>query len=384
MPTAIVIGAGIGGVVSAIALQQQGWHVTVLERQPHQPSTGAGISLWPNALRALAHLDLAQPIIAQSCVSRDGGVHLPDGRPLVVAHSADVMATYGFPTVIIHRAVLNDILLSALATPPLYAKQVLSAHQHATAVTAVCSDGSTYVADLLVVADGIHSSIRTEWFPQMTPSYLGYTAWRGICHFDHDRVGSRWGEWLGTGIRFGITPLASGQIYWFATRNQAEHHMIAPHDRQTALLQLFAGWADPVPAIIQATPSTGILQHDIHQLPALPHWVDGRIALLGDAAHAMSPNLGQGGCQAIEDALTLATALTHHNTVPAALQHYQRERKPYVEQIAQASYQAGRLLTVGHPILCTLRNQLLRMVPVAAAQRRLHPILSHDAHQLST
>lgn len=384
MPTAIISGAGIGGLVTAIALQQQGWHVTMLERQPHQPTTGAGISLWPNALRALAHLDLAQPIIARSCASRDGGVHLPDGRALVVARSADVMATYGFPTIIIHRAVLNDILLDALHTPPVYAKQVLGYTQHATTVTVHCSDGSALTADLLVVADGVHSSIRQEWFPQITPTYLGYTAWRGICYFDHERIGTRWGEWLGTGVCFGITPLADGQIYWFATRNQAEHRLIAPHDRQTALLQLFTDWADPIPAIIQATPSAGILQHDIHQLPTLPHWIDGRVALLGDAAHAMSPNLGQGGCQAIEDALTLAQALQHHHTVPVALQRCQNERKTYVEQIARTSYQAGRLLTVGHPVLCALRNQLLRMVPVAAAQRRLHPILNHDATRLTT
>jgi 2-polyprenyl-6-methoxyphenol hydroxylase-like FAD-dependent oxidoreductase len=383
MSTAIIIGAGIGGLVSAIALQQQGWHVTILERQPQQPTTGAGISLWPNALRALAHLDLAQPILERSCVSRDGGIHLPDGRPLVIARLADVMATYGFPTVVVHRAILNDILLAALHTPPIYAKQVIDYQQHATAVTAHCSDGSAYTADLLIVADGILSSIRQAWFPHLSPHYLGYTAWRGICYFDHDQIGTRWGEWLGTGIRFGITPLADGQIYWFATQNQAEHQMVAPHERQDYLLRLFAGWAEPIARIIRATPSAGILQHDIHQLPALPYWIDGRVALLGDAAHAMSPNLGQGGCQAIEDALTLAHALRLHTDVPTALQRYQDERKPYGEKIARASYQAGRILTVAHPMLCALRNFLLRMVPVAAAQRQLHPILSHDTELLA-
>lgn len=378
MAQAIISGAGIGGLVTALALERQGWQVTLLEHYPQVIHTGAGISLWPNALRALDTLGISQTLIDQSSPYRDCGIHLPSGKPLIMAKAADFTASYGYPTIVMHRAVLNEILATQLRQPPCYGKRVTGYTDHDAGVSVQCDDGSHYAGDVLIVAEGIHSNIRQQWFPQHQPQYVGYTAWRGVCHFDHQRIGDKWGEWLGTGIRFGITPLANNQVYWFATRNQPEGQIAPVHQRHDQLYELFGSWQEPVPQLIAATASDAVLQHDIHQLPLLPYWSHGRVALLGDAAHAMSPNLGQGGCQAIEDAIALARLLNTDMPISTALRQYEHERKRYVEGITRMSYQMGQLLSIGNPLGCLLRNLLLTLIPASAAQQRLHPILSHD------
>lgn len=382
MPKAIISGAGIGGLTAAIALSQRGWDVVVYEQYAKNTVAGAGISLWPNAIAALDTIGLGQIIRRHGVPSQDGGIHLPDGRALVMANSADFVAQYGNPTVLIHRAELHTMLCQALDVPVQYGQTVVGYEQDGTSVVITSDSGHTAEGDVFIVADGINSHIRQQWFPHIRPRYVGYTAWRGVCTYDHHLVASHWGETLGVGIRFGITPLIDNHIYWFATRTQPVGNLTPTAQRQDYLLSLFEHWNGPIGEIIRATDADRILQHDIFELPPLPHWIEGRVALLGDAAHAMSPNLGQGGCQAIEDAITLSVALTHLDTVPAALQAYQHTRKHYVEQIARSSYQVGQLLTLNKPWLCKIRNVVLANTPLSVSQKRLHPILMHDATQL--
>lgn len=382
MPKALISGAGIGGLTAAIALKQKGWDVALYEQYPHTITAGAGISLWPNAITALDTIGLGHGIRQHGIPSRDGGIHLPDGRALVSARSDDFVAQYGNPTVLIHRAELHTLLGTAYGQPIHYGQCVMRYDQDASGVTIYCDSGHTDTGDIFIVADGINSRIRQQWFPQITQRYVGYSAWRGVCAFDHERVGRFWGESLGEGIRFGITPLVNNHIYWFATRNQPEGTIVPVSERHAYLLSLFGTWAGPSGAIIRATPRDSILQHDIFDIPPLPYWVDTRVALLGDAAHAMSPNLGQGGCQAIEDAITLATALAHTADIPSGLITYQRTRKTYVEQIARSSYQIGQILTLNTGWQCAIRNWVLAKTPLSVSQKRLHPILVHDATRL--
>jgi 2-polyprenyl-6-methoxyphenol hydroxylase-like FAD-dependent oxidoreductase len=384
MPKALISGAGIGGLTAAIALSQRGWDVVVYEQYGKNTVAGAGISLWPNAITALDTIGLGQIIRQHGVPSRDGGIHLPDGRALVMANSNNFVEQYGNPTVLIHRAELHTILCQAFGLPIQYGQTVISYEQRGSSVVITSDSGHTAEGDVFIVADGINSFIRQQWFPHIAPRYVGYTAWRGVCTYDHNLVASHWGETLGVGIRFGITPLIDDHIYWFATRTQPQGTFTPVAHRQDYLLSLFNSWTGPIGDIIRATDTDRILQHDIFDLPPLPHWIDGRVALLGDAAHAMSPNLGQGGCQAIEDAITLSVALTHMDTVPTALQAYQHTRKHYVEQIARSSYQVGQLLTLNKPWQCRMRNFVLANTPLSVSQKRLHPILVHDATQLAT
>lgn len=374
----IISGAGIGGLTTALALQLRGHQVTVYERVTTVNSTGAGISLWPNAIKALNQIGVGGAIRARGTTNRSGGILTHLGKTLVSTQTDDIEAQYGAPTIVIHRAVLSDILRNALFVRPHYGVAVTHYTQDEQYVTVHLSNGTTLTADALIGADGLHSTIRQQWFPHIMPRYAGYTAWRGVCHFDHERVGKRWGEWLGAGMRFGIAPLADNQIYWYATHNQPAEHMVASTERQYHLSTLFADWGIPVPAIIAATPSTGILQNDISDLPALPTWVNHRVALLGDAAHAMTPNLGQGGCQAIEDALVLAKSFQHYDDVPSALIAYQQARKRYVEDIVAQSRTIGTLLTLNSRLLSTVRNVALARLPAHFSTRQLAAILAHD------
>ena len=375
----IISGAGIGGLTTALALQLRGHHVTVYERLATYPSVGAGIVLWPNAVKVYNQIGVGGAIRARGTPHRAGGIHNKHGTTLVATHTEDIEATYGAPTIVMHRAILMDILRNALFVRPQYGIAATHYTQDDTGVTVHLSNGTHTHGAALIIADGIHSTIRQQWFPHIRPRYAGYTAWRGVCHFDHDRIGKRWGEWLGSaGVRFGITPLAENQIYWYATRNQPQAQMIPGSDRQSYLNALFATWGIPISAIIAATPSTAILQHDICDLPVLPTWVDRRVALLGDAAHAMTPNLGQGGCQAIEDALVLAKSFQHYDDVPDALLAYQQSRKQYVEAIVTQSRTAGMVLGPESRLLSTLRDLLIARLPASLSTQRLAPILAHD------
>lgn len=382
MPKALISGAGIGGLTAAIALKQQGWDIAIYEQHPHGAITGAGISLWPNAIAALDSIGVGSAIRSHGISNKNGGIRHHRGGLLASTSSDDLTKRYGHPTVVIHRAELHTLLCHAFEVPIHYGHSVIQYQQHTNQVTIRCDTSHTDTGDILIVADGIHSHIRKQWFPAHIPRYVGYTAWRGVCTFDHQRIHDYWGEILGYGTRFGITPLAHNQVYWYATHNQPSGHIIPLHERNDYVRTLFDDWAGPIRALIQATPQGSILQHDIFDLPPLPYWVDGRVALLGDAAHAMSPNLGQGGCQAIEDAITLATALSQIADIPDALTTYQYTRKRYVEEIVKQSFHIGRVLTLSTPWQCWLRNLILAITPASITQKSLDPILAHDATHL--
>ncbi|MFD0359060.1 FAD-dependent monooxygenase, partial [Streptomyces sp. NPDC127110] len=309
---AVVAGAGIGGLTAALALHSRGWRVTVCERAPEPPATGAGIGLAPNALRALEAIGVDAAHAAGSAVPAAMGVRRPDGRWLTRAATADMAARYGIPPIAVPRPVLTAALAAAL--PP-------EALRYGTAVTGVdgtggratvrTAGGPGLTADLVVAADGIHSPLRRAHFPAHPGlRYLGETAWRTIVDAPDLRIPAMSETW-GRGERFGITPLADGRYYLYATA-RVPAGTRSP-DPRAELRRRFGSWHDPVPALLDRVSRLApadVLQNDLYDLVApLPRLHHGRTAWLGDAAHAMAPNLGQGGCQAIEDAVVLAHLL---------------------------------------------------------------------------
>lgn len=372
---AIIVGGGIGGLAAAIALSRRNWEVSVLEQAPRISPVGSGLSIWPNGLRALDCLGVGEDVRSRALVDTEGGIRDTHGRWLSKTNTDEMARRYG-SVVAIHRADLFEILHAAL--PPgtvRLGETVTDIAEDSTATTVVHTSGVSR-ADLVVGADGIHSTIRrTLWPHAAAPRYAGYTAWRTIV-----RPG-RWprsgGETWGRGGRFGIVPLVDGRIYVFAVANAPEEQR-STDSELAELRRRFGNWHDPIPALLDAIEPEAVLRHDIYELPSLKTFVRQRVALLGDAAHAMTPNLGQGANQALEDAVTLAEVVDHEQT-DLALTLYDQIRRPRTQSIALQSRRVGTLAQLTAPAAVLVRNTAMRLTPSRMILARLDPVLDWHA-----
>ncbi|MEU3771921.1 FAD-dependent oxidoreductase [Streptomyces sp. NPDC032472] len=382
---AVVVGAGIGGLTAALALHHRGWHVTLCERAPEAPTTGAGIGLAPNALRALDAIGTDAARAAGTAVPAAMGVRRPDGRWLLRTATADLASRYGIPPVAVARPAFTAALAAALPPDTIRFATTVTTVENATTDPVIRTEqGAALCADLVVAADGIHSPLRRRFFPSHPGlHYTGETAWRTLLDAPDLRVPAMSETW-GRGERFGITPLSDGRLYLYATAVLPAG--TRPSDPRAELLRRFGAWHDPIPALLDRVSRlapTAVLQNDLHDLAApLPSLHHGRIAWLGDAAHAMAPNLGQGGCQAIEDAAVLAHVLPPgdapdaEDAVPAALAAYTAARRTRTDAIRLRARRAGRLGALRNPVAAAARNAAVRAAPTALALRGLDDLFN--------
>ncbi|MFD0120299.1 FAD-dependent oxidoreductase [Streptomyces virginiae] len=390
---AVVVGAGIGGLTTAVALHRRGWDVTVCERAPEPPVTGAGIGLAPNALRALGSIGVDVSRAIGDAMPETMGVRRPDGRWLTRAGTADMTARYGMAPLAVARPALTATLSAALPA---------SALRHGTEVTGVddaegrrpfvrTATGPDLPADLVVAADGIHSPLRRAHFPAHPGlHYIGETAWRTLVEAPDLRIRAMSETW-GRGKRFGVTPLVDGRSYLYATAVVPPDTRFA--DPRTELRQRFGSWHAPIPALLDRVgrlDPADVLRNDLYDLAApLPRLHHGRIAWLGDAAHAMAPNLGQGGCQAIEDAVVLARLLPTgergagadggdgaDSAVPAALAAYTAARHARTDAVRLRARRIGRLGVLRNPVVATVRDLVVRATPDRLALRGMDDLFN--------
>lgn len=356
----------------AVGLRLAGWRVTVLERSARLGEVGAGVLLWSNALSALAELGVAQSIRELGTTRGAGGVQTPRGRWLSRSSGTALQHVHGVSVLVVHRAELHQQLRSALPDDALITgAAVTTVAQDEGSVTACYRTESgehTLTADLLVGADGLHSRTRRALWPEAPqPVYAGFTAWRGVTDGVVDLVeqSQTWGR----GAEFGLTRLIDGRIYWFGTANEAAGTTF--DDEHAEVLRRFGDWHAPIAEVIQATPAETLLRHDIYHHPRpFPLFARDRVALLGDAAHAMTPNLGQGACTALEDAVVLAAELAAAD-VPRALQRYDAARRPRTQTLAQQSERLGRIAQAHHPIATGLRTLLVASAPTRISMAAL-------------
>jgi 2-polyprenyl-6-methoxyphenol hydroxylase-like FAD-dependent oxidoreductase len=368
--SAVVVGGGIGGLTAAVALRQVGWRVTVLERAARFGEIGAGITLLSNGLRCLDAIGLGDAVRGSGLPMLAIGMRTAAGRWLsrIDGDGADLEARMGTTTVVIHRAELHKILQNALPAAALMAGVAT------TGIDGGADGGPAEVrfrhrdqdallrAELVVGADGVHSWVRAQRWPDApAPVYSGSTTWRAVTTAASAAVSEMSLSW-GQGTEFGVMPLLDGRTYWYAAANAREAERNP--DELEELRRRFGTWHEPIPAVLAHTQPQAVLRHDIYRLPKLDSYHRGSVVLLGDAAHAMTPNLGQGGGQALEDAVVLAAAVSRTPDVATAVARYDHERRARTQAMSLA---ATRQLRFGqqlhNPVAVALRNAAVALTP---------------------
>lgn len=375
VPDVVVAGAGIGGLTLAIALRRRGARVRVFERANHLGAVGAGIGLPANGVKALQTLGLGESVTRAGMVVGRAAILDARGRPLgSEVNLSDVYQKMGASLVALHRARLHALLLDALGSGVVTTgAHVVSFEQTADFVHVALMTGERVEARLLVGADGLHSNVRAQLVGNEPPVYSGYTSWRGVTPANAVAVPARTTESWGRGERFGIVPIGFGEIYWFAVADAPPNGRDA--NVRSELMARFGSWHEPVAAVIEATPPERIVRTDIYDRVPIERWHSGRVVLLGDAAHPMTPNLGQGAGQAIEDAVVLDECLAQATNIEDALTRYEQRRVARANGIVRASRQFGAIAQWSNPIAAWLRDRVMSLTPPSAAVRQARKLM---------
>jgi len=327
----IIIGAGIGGMSAAIALERAGFETEVYEAVAEMKPVGAAISVWPNGVKCLNSLGLKQPLRALSGNMAWMAYHdARSGAPLTRFSLAPLVQQTGEYPAPVSRAGLQAMLLDNYGrTRVRFGRRVMHAEQTSQGVTAFFADGSEAAGDLLVAADGTHSVLREAVLGErVTRRYAGYVNWNGLITADEAIAPTdQWTTFVGDGKRVSLMPIAGNRFYFFF---DVPLPAGLAQDRTTLRADLsgyFAGWAEPVQRLIAQLDPLTTNRVEIHDTDPFTRFVRGRMALLGDAAHSTTPDIGQGGCAAMEDAVVLAQTLaTHSLGVEDALLRYEARR----------------------------------------------------------
>jgi 2-polyprenyl-6-methoxyphenol hydroxylase-like FAD-dependent oxidoreductase len=322
-------------------------------------------------MKALGMLGLAEAVRCESRASGGAEVRSWRGERLLDAIPRKLLESqFGEPAAAIHRAELLAVLRQAAGDEVVHlGARCVGFRQDRRGVTALLEDGREVEGDLLIGADGIRSVIRGQLLGETKLRYAGYTAWRGVVPFALDQ--DAWFESWGRGARFGGGALSRGRVYWYATANLPEGAPDVPAGRKRELIERFRGWHEPIPALLEATDEAAILRNDLYDRKPLSRWSDGRVTLLGDAAHPTTPNLGQGACMALEDAVVLARCLRERDEILAALREYEMRRVPRTSAIVRESRRLGAIGQWQSPVACWLRDWLLRRTPARVRLRQL-------------
>lgn len=364
----LIVGGGIAGLSLDLALRGGPWQVELVERGAGSSRLGAGLAVQPNAMRALGSLGVAAAVERAGAVIHRFQYRDQHGPLLCDVDLDDVWGDVG-PFVGITRAALHDVLrLDANRSRSRMGRSATSVRQCDGRVAVTFDDATAADYDLVVGADGINSDVRRFAIDRSRPAYAGQMAWRSVAWM---RPGALEGVqfWLGSDRFFGLCPAGDGITYGFGNVTCASQH--DPVDgRKRRLIERFRGFGAPVREYLAAVEC----DRDIHCAPVewLPDvtWRNGRVVLIGDAAHAMSPMMGQGGCMAIEDALVLADELRRDRDIPAALAAFAARRRPRVDWAREQSQALGELMRL--PV--GIRDRALREHGTTAFYDRYRPL----------
>ncbi len=372
----LVVGAGITGLATAVALQRRGFEVSVVESRA-DVSSGTGISIWPNALAALDEIGLGDAVRAAGGRVTAGAVRWHDGTWLRRPAADRMVRALGEPLVVIRRAALTGILTAALHPGTVeYGVAVQTIDADGTRVE--LTDGSVRTAAAVIGADGVDSVVARHLNGPLARRYAGYTAWRGVA--EHVIAPELAGETMGAGIEVGHVPLGLDHTYWFATQ-RAPQGQVAALGELAHLRQLFGTWAEPIPTLLATTKPAELLRNDLYDRVPARHWARGRVVVAGDAAHPMRPHLGQGGCQGLEDAAVLAGLVGREKDVATAFERFESRRRRRVSAIVRESRMIGRIVNLRPAVLSAVAARATVLVPEPVLTRHLASIAAYSAFQ---
>jgi 2-polyprenyl-6-methoxyphenol hydroxylase-like FAD-dependent oxidoreductase len=371
---AIIVGAGIGGLSAALALRRAGIDATVLERadDPRTTQVGGGFHLWGNALRASRKLGLEERFEDIGAVIRHTEFFSWRGKHLAEWPVAEVSGAVDAVDLGVSRADLQRVLHDAAGEWVVPGAELVSFSDDGDGVTATLADGRIERGDLLVGADGLRSAVRSQLLGPARPDYSGYVQWQTVTREGADLLGEGMERiFFGPGLRTVFHHVGGGQLFWAAVTYGPESDAGAPPGRKRTLLERFRGWPEPIEAAIEGTPEDQIVGLAVYDRKPVKRWGEGRVTLLGDAAHPMTTNTSQGGNQAIEDGVVLANCLSADGDVSGALRRYEEQRIPRTALLVKRSRQAADWNAWRDPVRCRVRDIMLSKLLPGPALKEL-------------
>lgn len=370
---AVIVGAGIGGLAAAVALQHSGYRVTVLERAAELRELGFALLLAANAMRALRLLGVADRVASQSEVGTEGELRTIEGRVLKRVRMEGLKRATGEDAVCALRQVVHGALVDAVGPLTIRTNaRALRFEQAPDHVNVELESGERIRGSLLVAADGLHSTIRAALHGDaLRPS--GLVAYRGVCRAAWHVTGS---QYFGRGVEAGVARAGGGAVYWYVSH--AAHSEVAGLEWKPATVEIVRSFDPLLRDLVERTPPTDIRRDELFDRAPLAKWGEGRVTLLGDAAHPMLPHAGQGAAQALEDAVVLGRCLAADSDIAAALRRYERLRVPRTTQVVQISRRNAKVSALESKWVCALRDWFLAHGPAAMMEKQLVALANVD------
>ncbi len=371
----LIVGGGIAGLTMAVALQQRGFQALLYEEAAEIKPVGKGIWVPTNAMLVLDRLSLGGSVASKGVPLEQIELYDRQDGLLQAIDLRQVQQRYGRTTTSILRAELQATLAAAVEPGTQHlGKRCASVVQGNEGVVINFTDGTAAAGDLVIGADGIRSVVREAVTPNVPLRYSGQTCYLGVADFALvpellHTVREIWGG----RARFGFSAVAKDKVYWFAPVTAVPHSPL-PSSLKSALHDLYADFPSPIPQIIDHTPEAEIIRVDLNDFAPIDYWYSGRVVLIGDAAHAMTPNLGQGGAQAIEDGYALAQALTSSDSLETALRSFVQIRRAKVRRISSTAWRLGQLAHLTSPWGRRLRNRAMQWAPQRLKQQQVESL----------
>ncbi|MBQ0148821.1 MAG: FAD-dependent monooxygenase [Flavobacteriaceae bacterium] len=376
--TFIIVGAGIAGLCLAKSFEKLGINYTLYEKAGEIKGLGAGFGLASNAMKAFEILGYDNEIIPLGHMLNDFEIQDWKEKTILKADTNRLKENYKTDNFAIHRADLHHYLYHSInRNNVVTGKKVIDIQQNFEVVILHFDDGSSATANFVIAADGINSVIRQKLIPKSLPNYAGYICWRGVIE-DDSYISKKSIETWGPQGRFGLTPLKNNQIYWYACKNTSLNSELYNWDL-TSIRRNFSEYSGLIRSTLQKTKQEDLITTPIMDLPPLANYTYNRILIIGDAAHATTPNMGQGACMAIEDVCVLIDELSNNpENIFLCFEQYNKRRIKRTQYIIHTSRLAGKVAQIENKFITGIRNFALRKLPTSIAQSPLNDLLEQD------